>query len=32
MRKNTKKKKRRAGKIGKHKLYEMGALNIKYKK
>ena len=30
MRKNIKRK--RAGKIGKHKLYEMGALNIKYKK
>ena len=30
--KNIKKKKRRYGEIGKHKLNEMGALNMKFKK
>ena len=31
LRKNIKKKKRRDGEIGKHKLNEMGALTMKYK-
>ena len=31
LRKNIKKKKRRDGEIGKHKLNEMGALNMKQK-